>query len=114
MEFLADEYVIAWFIYLGAFLLLYWAFSKVVWYLPLRILRQTLKALLALLFLTPAASPQAEGWLSPAWLQLVYAAILGEEAQTGRLLLNYGIGFVVMLVVLSADAGLYRWRRRRH
>ena len=113
MEFLADEYLIAWLLYLGAFLMLYWAFAKVVWYLPLRILRQTVKALFALVFLTPASSPEIAGWLTPAWLQLGYAVITGEEAQTGRLLVNYGIGFIIMLVALSADAGLHRWRRRR-
>ena len=112
MNFILSEYAIAWIVYLLAFLVLYGVVARIVWYLPLRVLRQFLKGLFAVLLLTPVMSTQADGWLMPAWLNLAYGLILGQEAEMGRTLFNFFLAGMLLLLALILDAGWHRLRRR--
>lgn len=112
MDFILSEYAIAWSVYLLAFLVLYGVFTRIVWYLPLRILRQFLKGLFAVMLLTPVVSTQADGWLMPAWLSFVYGLVLGQEAEMGRTLFNFFLAGMLLVLVLIVDAGWHRLRRR--
>ncbi len=112
MDFILSEYAIAWIVYLLAFLVLYSVVARIVWYLPLRILRQSLKGLFAVMLLTPVASPQADGWLMPAWLNFSYGLILGQDAELGPTLFNFFLAVMLLVLALIVDAGWHRLRRR--
>ncbi|MEQ6884898.1 hypothetical protein [Salicola sp. Rm-C-2C1-2] len=113
MELLLTEYNIAWAVYLLGFLVVYRFWARIVWWLPLRILRQFLKGLLALVLLTPVASERAAEWLVPAWLNFSYAVLLGQQAVMGRTLFVYSLAGAAMLAVLALDAWWARYRRRK-
>lgn len=113
METLLTEYSIAWLAYLLGFLVVYRFWCWLVWWLPLRIVRQLMKGLFAVLLLTPVASERAADWLVPGWLNFFYALLLDQPEVMGRTLFVYTIAAVLMLMVLALDAGWSRYRRRR-
>lgn len=113
MDLLLTEYNIAWAAYLVGFLVIYRFWARIVWWLPLRILRQFLKGLFAVVLLTPVASERAAEWLVPAWLNFFYAVLLEQQAVMGRTLFVYTLAAGVMLTVLALDAWWARYRRRK-
>ncbi len=84
-----------------------------VWWVPLRIARQLLKGIFAVVLLTPVVSERAADWLVPAWLNLFYAVLLDQPEVLGKILLVYTIAAALMLMVLALDAGWSRRRRRQ-
>jgi hypothetical protein len=113
MDMLLTEYNIAWAVYLLGFLVVYRFWAVIVWWLPLRILRQFLKGLFAVVLLTPVASERAAEWLVPAWLNFFYAVVLEQPDVMGRTLFVYALAAIVMLLVLALDSGWARYRRRK-
>lgn len=110
---LLTEYNIAWAVYLLGFLVVYRFWAVIVWWLPLRILRQFLKGLFAVVLLTPVASERAAEWLVPAWLNFFYAVVLEQPDVMGRTLFVYALAAIVMVLVLALDSGCARYRRRK-
>lgn len=113
MELLLTEYNIAWAVYLLGFLIVYRFWAVIVWWLPLRIVRQFLKGLLAVVLLTPVASERAAEWLVPAWLNLFYAFVLDQPQVMGRTLFAFTLAAIAMLIALALDSGWTRYRRRK-
>ena len=106
------EHLIAWIIYLIAFIPVYWYWGRMVRFVPFRVARQMLKGLLAVLLLVPVSSAQLDGWWAPAWLHFLYSFLLDDGGEMGRALFNLVLGAVGMLFVLALDSGWYHWRRR--
>ena len=106
------EYQLAWMAYLVAFLVLYWAWAGIVAWIPVRVARQMLKGLMAVLLLTPVTSAHVDGWLVPAWLNFSYGVLLDQPDEMGRTLFNLALAAIAMLVVLALDSAWVRYRRR--
>ncbi|MFE8069694.1 hypothetical protein QQM79_01425 [Marinobacteraceae bacterium S3BR75-40.1] len=106
-----DAYAWGWIIYCAGFLLCFWVASRLIRLIPFYVVRQTLKAILIVLFLTPVASHEVANWYNPAWLYLGYESILGNEEHALQALTNLGIGAAIMLFVLCIDIPLH-YRRR--
>lgn len=113
MDMLLTEYNIAWMVYLLGFLVVYQFWSWFLQLVPIRFLRQLFKGMLAVLLLTPAVSERASDWLVPAWLNLFYAVLLDQPEVIGNTLLAFTLAGLLMLIILSLDAGWFRYRRRR-
>ena len=112
MSWILTEYQVAWLAYLAAFAIIYWTWSRIVSWLPVRLVRQMFKGLLAVLLLTPVLSQHIDGWLIPAWLHFGYAFVLDQGGEMGRSLFNFAVAAVLMLLVLAMDAAWARYRRR--
>jgi len=112
MGWILTEYQIAWLAYLVAFAIIYRAWALVVSWLPLRLVRQMFKGLLAVLLLTPVVSQHVDGWLTPAWLHFGYSLILDQPQELGRALFSFALSAILMLIALSLDAAWVRYRRR--
>lgn len=112
MDVILGEYQLAWVAYLIAFLVLYWAWAGIVAWVPIRIARQMLKGLFAVLLLTPVVSADVDGWLVPAWLNFFYAFLLDQSGEMGRTLFNLALASVLMLGVLAMDSAWVHYRRR--
>lgn len=97
------KYEIAWGLYLlsalGFFGLMWPVFQRIPW----RGVRRFMKALLAVLLFTPAASVPSESFLAPATLVFAYEALTGdmELAIQARILL--GLALVALLGVLLLE-----------
>lgn len=114
MEMLLTEYNIAWAVYLAGFLVVYRFWARIVWWLPGRILRQSMKGVFAVVLLTPVASERAAEWLVPGWLNLFYAILLEQPEAISRSLFVYSLTAILMLVTLALDAWWARYRRHRN
>lgn len=111
MDWVVSEYQLAWGVYLIAFVIIYWAWSGIVAWLPIRVARQLLKGLVAVLLLTPVVSAHMSGWLVPAWLNFAYSLLLDQPEEMGRTLFNLALAGIAMLVVLAMDSAWARYRR---
>lgn len=106
-----SEYQLAWLAYLFAFAIIYWAWAGIVAWVPVRVARQLLKGLLAVLLLTPVVSAHMDGWLVPAWLNFAYGVLLNQPEEMGRTLFNLVLAGIAMLAVLGLDSAWARYRR---
>lgn len=106
----SNAYAIAWVVYVVCFVIGYVAFTRLTLGLRPDGLRQFLKGLVLVLFLTPVATQGYPDWYVPAWLEGGYEAILGDTAAAANAFFNLSVAAVGMIVILIVDA---LWRRRR-
>lgn len=105
-----STYATAWLIYAACFVIAYFAFTRLTRGLRPVLLRQILKGVLIVLFLTPAQVDEGKNWYAPAWLEGGYETILGDVAAASDALFNLSVAAALMAVVLIIDAF---WRRRK-
>jgi hypothetical protein len=101
-------YGIFWVAYAVAFVVFFYAVSRLFRLIPVYGVRTLLQAALIVIVLTPVESSEVDGWWMPAWLHGGYESILGNTDEAGRALLNLGIAAIVMLLVWVLDMARYR------
>ena len=105
-----SAYVTAWVVYLACFAIAFFAFTRLIRNLRPVGLRQFLKGLAIVLFLTPVEVSGAKGWYVPAWLEGGYETVLGDTNAAGDAFFNLAVVAIVVALVLVADAF---WRHHR-
>jgi len=105
-------YGLFWAFYAVAFVVFFYAVSRLFRLIPVYGIRTLLQAALVVVLLTPVESSEVAGWWMPAWLHGGYETILGNSDEAGRALLNLGIASLIMLLVWILDMVRYRLVRR--
>jgi hypothetical protein len=105
-------YGLFWVLYAVAFVVFFYAVSRLFRIIPVYGIRTLLQASLVVILLTPVESSEVDGWWIPAWLHGGYETILGNTDEAGRAMLNLGIAAIIMLLVWVLDMVRYRLVKR--
>lgn len=105
-----STYITAWVIYVVCFIVAFFAFTRLTRGLRPVLLRQILKGVLVVLFLTPVKVDESQNWYAPAWLEGGYETVLGDTAAASGAIFNLAVAAAIMAVLLVIDAF---WRQRR-
>ncbi|WP_150913267.1 hypothetical protein [Marinobacter halotolerans] len=105
-------YGLFWALYAVAFVVFFYAISRLFRIIPVYGIRTLLQAALVVILLTPVESSEVDGWWIPAWLHGGYETILGNTDEAGRAMLNLGIAAIIMLLVWVLDMVRYRLVKR--